>query len=172
MKGCGETTIPKSAKQRKKFSASRKSKDNRPQFDLGVELARLMGVDLRIIDGIDLITAQVIYSEVGPDLSAWPTEGHFASWLELCPRRDVSGGKVIKQEKRQVKSRVANALMKRGADAEAGSDSYLWGFGINISISVWRTGKPPRPWRAISACLIYRLLTKGAEWAGSRGCVL
>ena len=122
--GCGETTIPKSAKQRKKFSASRKSKDNRPQFDLGVELARLMGVDLRIIDGIDLITAQVIYSEVGPDLSAWPTEGHFASWLELCPRRDVSGGKVIKQEKRQVKSRVANAL-RNAAQTLTRSDSYL-----------------------------------------------
>ena len=50
------------AKQRKKIKPNRKSKDNRPAFDLGAELTRLMGVDLRIIDGIDVMTAQTIYS--------------------------------------------------------------------------------------------------------------
>ena len=97
--------VEKPAKQRKKLKASRKSKDNRPHFDLGAELERLMGVHLRIIDGIDLMTVQVIHAELGPDLSAWPAEAHFASWLELSPRRDVSGGKAIKQEKRPVKNR-------------------------------------------------------------------
>lgn len=42
-------------------------------------MARLIGVDLRIIDGIDVMTAQTIYSELGPDLSAFPNEGAFAS---------------------------------------------------------------------------------------------
>ena len=66
------------AKQRQKLNqklkATRKQKDNRPGFDLGAELARLMGVDLRIIDGIDVMTAQTIYSEIGPDLSAFRNE--------------------------------------------------------------------------------------------------
>jgi len=65
--------------QRRKRSAQRKTRDNRPNFDLGAELQRLLGVDLRIIDGIDLMTAQTLYSELGPDLSAWPTEKHFTS---------------------------------------------------------------------------------------------
>jgi hypothetical protein len=69
------------AKQRKKLKPNRKSKDNRPAFDLGAELTRLMGVDLRLIDGIDVMTAQTIYSEVSADLSPWPTEGDWASWL-------------------------------------------------------------------------------------------
>ena len=76
-------------------------------------------MDLRIIDGIDLITVQTIYSEVGPDLSAWPTEEHFASWLELCPRKDISGGKVIKQEKRQVEQPGNEGVTQRGGDADA-----------------------------------------------------
>src|SRR5260370_86712 len=89
-----------SAKLRKKLKANRKSKDNRPAFDLGAELARLMGVDLRLIDGIDVMTIQTINSEGGAGLSDGPTEGSFASWLELAPRNNITGGKVIKKEKR------------------------------------------------------------------------
>ena len=120
----GEAAREKTVKQLKKIKARRKIGDNRPNFDLGAELERLMGVDLRLIDGIDLLTAQVVYSELGPDLSAWPTENHFTSWLELSPRRDVSGGKVIRQEKRIVKSRVANAL-RNAAQTLTRSNSYL-----------------------------------------------
>jgi transposase len=161
--GSGQTTaLEKTAKQRKKLKASRKTKDNRPNFDLGAELERLMGVDLRIIDGIDLMTVQVIYSELGADLNAWPTEGHFASWLELSPRRDVSGGKVIRQEKRQVKNRVANAL-RNAAQTLTRSDSYL---GARYRQLRARLGglKAVKAMARYLACLIYRLLTKGAAW--------
>jgi transposase len=157
------TTAPqKTAKQRKKLQAKRKAKDNRPAFDLGAELERLMGVDLRIIDGIDLMTVQVVYSEIGPDLSAWPTEGHFTSWLELSPRQDVSGGKVIRKEKRQVKNRVANAL-RNAAQTLTRSDSYL---GARYRQLRARLGglKANKAMARYLACLIYRLLTKGAAW--------
>jgi transposase len=150
------------ARGKKKLKASRKSRDNRPQFDLGAELTRLMGVDLRIIDGVDLMTAQVIYSELGPDLSAWPTEAHFTSWLELCPRRDVSGGKVIRQKKRQVNSRVANAL-RNAAQSLTRSDSYL---GAQYRQYRSRLGglKAVKAMARRLACLVYRLLTQGTEW--------
>jgi hypothetical protein len=46
-----------------------------------VELHRLLGVDLTRIEGIDVVTAQVILSELGADLSAFPNEGAFSSWL-------------------------------------------------------------------------------------------
>ncbi len=62
------------------------------------------------IDGVNVITAQVILSELGPGLSAFPTEAHFSAWLGLAPQREVSGGKVIAQRSRRVKNRVASAL--------------------------------------------------------------
>jgi transposase len=162
--GGGRAAAPTepTAKQRKKLQAKRKKKDNRPNFDIGAELERLMGVDLRIIDGIDVTTAQVIYSELGPDLSAWPTEAHFASWLELSPRRDVSGGKVIRQAKRAVKSRVANAL-RNAAQTLSRSDSYL---GARYRQLRGRLGglKAVKAMARYLACLIYRLLTKGQAW--------
>jgi len=148
--------------QRRKRSAQRKTRDNRPNFDLGAELQRLLGVDLRIIDGIDLMTAQTLYSELGPDLSAWPTEKHFTSWLELSPRRDVSGGHVIRQEKRQVRNRVANAL-RNAAQSLFRSDSYL---GARYRHLRARLGglKAVKAMARYLACLIYRLLTKGPAW--------
>jgi len=150
------------AKQRKKLKASRKSKDNRPAFDLGAELTRLMGVDLRIIDGIDLMTAQTIYSEVGADLSAWPTEAAWASWLELVPRNDITGGKVIKQKKRPSNNRVATAL-RNAAESLYRSDSYL---GARYRHFTGRLEglKGVKAMAHYLACLVYRLLTKGQAW--------
>ncbi len=88
------------------------------------ELKRVMGVDLTRIDGVKVMTAQTIYAEVGADLSAFPTEGHFASWLMLAPKRDVSGGKVIKHLSFKGSNRVANSL-KMAAESLKESDSYL-----------------------------------------------
>jgi transposase len=151
-----------STKQRKKRKANRKSKDNRPAFDLGAELTRLMGVDLRIIDGIDVMTAQTLYAELGADLSAWPTEEAFASWLELVPRNDISGGKVIKQKKRPSNNRVATAL-RNAAEALWRSDSYL---GARYRHFTGRLEglKGVKAMAHYLARLVYRLLTKGQAW--------
>ncbi|MCF4124080.1 IS110 family transposase [Methylobacterium sp. SyP6R] len=45
------------------------------------------------IPGISDLTAQVILSEIGPDMSRFPTAGHLISWAGLCPRNDESAGK-------------------------------------------------------------------------------
>jgi transposase len=108
-------------KKRRKAKPQRK---NEPNFNLEAELHRLFGVDLTRIDGIDVVTAQVILSELGTDLSAFPDEGAFSSWLELAPRRDITGGKVIKQKSRESKNRVANAL-RMSAESLWQSNSYL-----------------------------------------------
>ena len=78
----------------------------------GAERAKRWEDVMVLLDsGIDVMTTQVILSELGPDLSAsFPSEDHFASWLELTPRRDVSGGKVIRHISRKSNNRVANAL--------------------------------------------------------------
>ena len=45
------------------------------------------------IPGIRDIGAQVIVSEIGTDMSRFPSEGHLISWAGLCPRNDESAGK-------------------------------------------------------------------------------
>ncbi len=146
-------------KKRRKPKPRRK---NEPNFNLEAELHRLFGVDLTRIDGIDVVTAQVILSELGTDLSAFADEGAFSSWLELAPRRDITGGKVIKQKSRESKNRVANAL-RMSAESLWHSDSYL---GARYRRLRGRMdGK--RAVKAMAhhlACVIYRLLTKGQEY--------
>ena len=44
-------------------------------------------------DLVSDLTAQVIVSEIGIDMSRFPTAGHLISWAGLCPRNDESAGK-------------------------------------------------------------------------------
>jgi transposase len=67
-----------------KARRSKPPRKNRLAFDAETELARVMGADLTRIDGIKVMTIQTIYSELGTDLSAFPNENHFASWLILA----------------------------------------------------------------------------------------
>ena len=45
------------------------------------------------IPGVSDIGAQVIVSEIGTDMSRFPSEGHLISWAGMCPRNDESAGK-------------------------------------------------------------------------------
>jgi transposase len=85
----------------------------RKRGDQGLRQAlwRFAGADLTTIDGISASSAQVILTEVGSDMNAFPTEKHFVSWLRLCPRTPISGGKPLKKRRNGMgASRVAGAL--------------------------------------------------------------
>ena len=45
------------------------------------------------IPGVSELTAQLIVSEIGIDMSRFPTAGHLISRAGLCPRNDESAGK-------------------------------------------------------------------------------
>ena len=47
-----------------------------------------------------------LFSEVGRDMSRWPTAAHFVSWLGLCPDNDISGGRVLWKGLRRVQNRA------------------------------------------------------------------
>jgi transposase len=51
-------------------------------------------VDLiKSIPGCDNLSGQVIVSEIGTDMSRFPSHAHLISWTGICPRNDESAGK-------------------------------------------------------------------------------
>jgi transposase len=84
-------------------------------------------VDLTAIPGVKDLSVHVLLSEVGPDLSAFPTEGDFASWLGLCPNLHITGGRVLSSRTRKVRHRLAYALRMAAQSLER-SQSHLGQF--------------------------------------------
>lgn len=83
----------------------------RGEAELREVLCRFAGKDLTTIDGISPESARVILTEVGLQIGAFPTEKHFVSWLHLCPRTPISGGKPLKGRKNTFgASRVGGVL--------------------------------------------------------------
>jgi len=146
----------------KPLRRSKAHRKNQPGFDLAAELQRTMGVDLTRIDGIDVITAQVIFSEIGPDFSAFPDENQFASWLTLAPKHDISGGKVIRRIPAAGRNRVANAL-RMAAQSLSRSDSYL-GARYRRLRSRLDGQVAVKAMARYLACLVYRMVTKGQAY--------
>jgi transposase len=88
----------------------RARKANEPRFDVRSALHRLSGVDLTLIEGIDQSTALVILSEIGRDMSKWPSAKHFVSWLGLCPQHQASAGKIKSRRVRKGANPAARAF--------------------------------------------------------------
>jgi transposase len=135
---------------------------NAPRFDLASELQRVTGVDLTRIDGIDVMVAQTLVSEVGLDMSRWKTESHFASWLGLCPDNRITGEKVVGKGTRRVVNRAATAL-RQAANTLLRSRSYL---GAQYRRFRTKLGAP----KAVTAMahrlarLVYRMLKYGQAY--------
>jgi transposase len=141
---------------------TKKPAKNAPRFNLSSELQRITGVDLTRIDGIDVMVAQTLVSEVGLDMSRWKTESHFASWLGLCPDNRISGDKVLSRGTRRVINRAATAL-RQAANTLIRSRSYL---GAQYRRLRTKLGAP----KAITAMahrlarLVYRMLKHGQAY--------
>ena len=157
----GQTAgAPAAAKLR--IKKRKKPHGNAPRFDLAAELKRTLGVDLTRIDGIDVMTAQTVASEIGYDVSPWKTEAHFASRLGLCPDNRISGGTILARATRYVVNPLTNAL-RIAASTLLRSQIYL---GAQYRRLRTRLGAP----KAITAMahrlarLIYRMLKFGEPY--------
>lgn len=138
------------------------SKTSALSFDVRSQVYRMTGVDLTQIDGISEATALVVVSEIGTDVSKFPTEKHFASWLGLCPGTRISGGKVLSSRTKPSANRVATAL-RLAAHSLHRSQSALGAF---LRRKKAQLGAP----KAITATahklarLIYRMLKYGTAY--------
>lgn len=158
----GEEHEKANPKKRKSRKTTRTPRKNEPQFDLQAELRRVCGVDLSTLDGVKVMTIQTWVAELGVDMTPWPDEDHLVSWLKLSPRKRITGGKVINQERVKVKNRVAEAL-RMAATTLIESDSYL-GARYRYLRAQRGEGKAVKAMAAHLARLIYRMLTRGKAW--------
>ena len=143
-------------------SGRRRIKGNAPRFDVWTHLYRMTGVDLTRIDGVDGFTALKVISEVGTDMTRWPSAKHFASWLGLSPNNRITGGRVISSKTKPSANRAAAAL-RLAANALHRSGSALGAF---LRRKKAHLGAP----KAITATahklarLIYTMLRYGQEY--------
>lgn len=99
---------------------------NGPTYDARTLLYQWVGVDLVAISGLNESTVQTALTEVGTDLSAFPTDKHFCSWLGLAPHNDISGGKVLRSRTLKTHNRAAQAF-RMAAQAVSRSPNSAFG---------------------------------------------
>lgn len=142
----------------------RKQKLKKHEFpmEMGNELIRITGVDLKKIPGIGVSTILYTISEIGVDMSPWRTSKHFASWLGLSPGNKVSGGKRLSGRTKPCANRVA-IMLRMAANSLYNADCSL---GAYLRRMKMRLGSP----KAITACahklakLLYCMLKYGWEY--------
>lgn len=142
--------------------ARTKRRKNQPHFDLRSELHRIAGVDLCRIPAIDALTAQKIITETGTDTTAFPTEGHYASWLHICPDHRKTGGVIRSRRTRPGKNRLATALCVAAQTLFRSRDAL----GMRARKLRARLGaaKAVTAMAHYLARLVYRLLKYGHEY--------
>lgn len=90
----------------------KKARKNEPNIGiqkLAVELTG--GTDISVIEGVGLSFILCLISETGMDLKAFPSARQFASWLRVCPDLKKTGGKIISNQTKKGKNRLAKAFM-------------------------------------------------------------
>ena len=140
----------------------RKRRRGRVTFDARSYLYRMTGIDLTQIDSIEANTALTVIGEVGLDMSRWPTEKHFGSWLGLTPGSKVSGGKRLSSRTKPSANRAA-AARRLAAQSLNQSQSALGAYFRRLKA---RLGAP----KALTAAayklarIFYRMLKYGAGY--------
>ena len=83
---------------------------NGPSYDARTLLYKITGVDLCAISGLNESSVQTIIAEVGTDLSRFPSDKQFCSWLGLAPHNEISGGKVLRSRTLKTHNRAGQAF--------------------------------------------------------------
>jgi transposase len=153
-----EQTAPAPAnEQKRRYFVARGFEDDRTR------LWRFAGADLTRIDGIGTDAARVILSEVGLDVSSFPSEKHFVSWLRLSPRSAVSGGKQLPKKRNGTGSTRVAGILRMSALAIGRTNTAL---GASYRRLARRRGADLAVFATARklATLIYRVLRFGQEY--------
>lgn len=80
---------------------------------------------LDAIPGVNRRTVEVILAEIGPDVKAFPSAQHLASWACLCPGNNITGGKRRSGRTRRGQNWLRAALVEAAWSAARTKDSYF-----------------------------------------------
>jgi transposase len=128
---------------------------NRTPFRTLIEL-------LTTIPGVSAVAAPAILSEIGPDMSRFPTAGHLVAWAGLCPGQNESAGKRKSSRLRKGAPWLKTMLVQCAWAAKRAKDSYY-------RAQFFRLQAKRGPQKAICAVAasiltaIYHILKHGTE---------
>lgn len=140
-------------------------KPNDPRFDVRAALYFVTGVDLTELEGIAEVTALVVVSEIGLDMSRFPSVRHFCAWLGLCPLVKQSGR--TKKGQRKILSARTRRGKGRAAQALCLAASSLWQTRSALGSFLRRLKARLGPEKAVTATahklarLVYQTLKSG-----------
>jgi transposase len=121
------------------------------------------GKDATVISGITDYSWMQLLAETGPNLTRWPTEKHFTSWLGLSPGQNDSG-KRKRSAKKKGKTRAGQIFRVVAQGLINSKDIAIGAFGRRIR---GRKG-PSIAIKAMArkiAVLYWRVMVKGVDFA-------
>jgi len=154
-----QTTAPKDPLPKARH---RTRQHHEPRFAVREALYTLTGVDLTRINGFGPYTALRMLGECGNDMSKWPTEKHFVSWLCLSPGNRISGGKILSHKTRPTKNRVST-LLRIAAVNVGKTDTSLGAFYRRLAARVGKAKAVIATARKL-AILFYSLMKHGGTY--------
>jgi transposase len=115
------------------------------------------------IPGVSTLSAQVIVSEIGTDMSRFPTVAHLLSWAGLCPRNDESAGRRRSTRLRKGAPWLKTTLVQCAWAARRKKASYLQAQFLRLQ---GRRG-PQKAICAVAGSIltaVYHMLKDGTEY--------
>lgn len=145
--------------------SQRKAKNTRKRGGepLRDALYRINGVDLTSIDGISVETSIVVLSEIGLDLTSFPTEHHFVSYLRLAPNLAISAGKKVKRKCPSTTCTRVSSALRMAALTLRRSDTAIGAYYRRVarrkgaSVAVFATARK-------LARIIFRMIRYGQQY--------
>jgi hypothetical protein len=137
---------------------------NKPDIEnLGTAMMKIFdGKDATTLSGITDYSWLQLLSETGTDLSRWPSEKHYTSWLGLAPGQHTSGK--MKKNKRKLGRPKAGQIFRQIAQSLLTSKRIALGaFGRRLSA---RKGSPVAI-KSVArklAVMYWRIMVKGVEF--------
>jgi transposase len=119
-------------------------------------------VDLTQITGFGPYTALRLIGECGDDMSKWPTEKHFTSWLSLSPGNKISGGKLLSSKTRRTTNR-ATTLLRIAAVNVGKTETALGAFYRRLAARVGKAKAVTATARKL-AILFYSIMKHGKAY--------
>lgn len=135
---------------------ARKPRANEPRFDVRSLLHQLTGADITQIDAIGPYNGLKLLSEIGSDMTRWPTEDHFTSWLTLAPQNKITGGRLLSSRTQPSANRAA-AILRMAAMTIGKTQTALGAFYRRLAYRIGKAKAITATARKL-AILVYRSL--------------